>query len=217
MARPRSPSRDNLVASAMTVFWKRGYASTSVEDLVSATGVSRGGIYADYRDKEELFIGCLAAYRKRYADPAIAILQSHDNGIEGIDAYFSHFINLHRQHGLPGPGCFMANTMTERAPRDEAIRSIVADHMADLHLAFRRALDRASTRAGANLPEAELDDLAGFLATSSQGLWSYGRNIFDVRELERFKGVLLTLLKTRLETAPEHQGVGVSQEQDQAV
>ncbi len=201
MARPRSDSRDDLVVSAMRVFWKSGFASTSVDDLVKATGVSRGGIYTDFRDKEGLLLGCLVAYREKYVDPALSILRSDEDGLRGIDAYFSHFIALHKQHGMPGPGCFFANVMTELAPHDVAVRAIVARHMADLRKAFRQAVEKSAKSAGANLTNAELIEIAGFLATASQGLWSYGRSILDVRELERFKHVLLNLLRTRLDTS----------------
>lgn len=198
MARPRSEAREELVLSAMRAFWKRGFASTTIEDLVKATGVSRGGIYGDFRNKEGLLLGCLGAYRDNYVDPALAILDSEEDGLSAIDAYFTHFIDLHKQHGVPGPGCFFANAMTELAPHDEAVGAIVAQHMTDLRKAFRGAVEKSANSVGAELTSLESDELAGFLATASQGLWSYGRSITDVRELERFKEVLLQLLRTRL-------------------
>ena len=198
MVRPRSKSRDDLIVGAMWTFWKKGFASTTVEDLVNATGVGRGAIYTDFGGKDELFLGCLAVYRQSYADPALAVLATGKDGLSGIEAYFDHFIELHRHHGMPGPGCFLANTMTELAPHDEAVREIVNKHAIDLHAGFLNALERSARAQGAELPASELDELAGFLATASQGLWSYGRSIHDVDELERFKSALLKLLHKRL-------------------
>lgn len=198
MVRPRSKSRDELVDGAMRAFWKKGFASTTVEDLVKATGVGRGGIYTDFGGKDELFLGCLAAYRQKFADPALALLASGEDGLSGIEAYFDHFISLHKHHGMPGPGCFLANTMTELAPHDQAVRAIINQHGADLHAGFRDALERCARSAGAELSITELEELAGFLATASQGLWSYGRSIHDVGELERFKSALLELLRNRI-------------------
>ena len=73
MPRPRSKSRDDLISSAMGVFWENGFNATSIEDLVASSGVGRGGIYSDFGGKEELFLACLEAYRARFADPAIQI------------------------------------------------------------------------------------------------------------------------------------------------
>ncbi|MGB3626981.1 MAG: helix-turn-helix domain-containing protein [Henriciella sp.] len=198
MVRPRSKSRDELVLSAMWAFWKNGFASTSVEDLVASTGVGRGGIYTDFGGKEQLFLGCLAAYREKYVDPALALLLSGEDGLSGIEAYFDHFIELHKQHGMPGPGCFLANVMTECAPHDEAVRTLVNQHERDLRAGFLNALERSAVDSAAKLSNREVDELAGFLATASQGLWSYGRSIDDVGELERFKTTLMKLLSARL-------------------
>jgi hypothetical protein len=40
--------------------------------------------------------------------------------------------------------------------------------------------------------------MAEFLVTSSQGLWSYGKSISDIRILKQFKFTLLELLRFRL-------------------
>lgn len=198
MARPRSKSREELVASAMPVFWEQGFAATSIDTLVSATGVGRGGIYADFGGKQDLFVACLNAYRVRFADPAIALLISNEDGFAAIEAFFDFFISLHAKHGMPGPGCFLANTMTEVAPHSDAVLAVVSGHAADLRAGFLQAVIRAAGAGGAALSMPELDEIAAFLATSSQGLWSYGRSISDIAELTQFKTALLKMLRSRL-------------------
>lgn len=37
------------------MFWSRGYACTSIENLTEATGLLRGSLYAAYGDKENMF------------------------------------------------------------------------------------------------------------------------------------------------------------------
>jgi AcrR family transcriptional regulator len=43
----------------MPVFWKHGFADTSLQDLERATGVNKSGLYTEFRDKEDLFLACL--------------------------------------------------------------------------------------------------------------------------------------------------------------
>lgn len=203
MVRPRSKSRHDLVANAMLVFWRRGFAATSMDDLVNATGVSRGGIYADFGGKDDLFLSCLGAYRLEYIEPALQQLRSGGDALASVEAYFDFFIELHRRHGMPGPGCFFANVMTERAPHEAEVLAVVKQHMVDLRHAFRDALGKGGVQGNDTFDNREpgeqaLDQLAGFLATASQGLWSYARSSTDSGELESFKQVLLDLLKTRL-------------------
>jgi len=197
MARPRSESREALVSSAMRVFWKKGYAATSIEDLVAATGVGRGGIYADFGGKDALYLSCLDAYRETFVDPALERLASGADGFSGIEAYFDHFIALHARHGMPGPGCFVASAMTELAQDHPAVLAIVDDHMAKLRTHFLDALCRARQSTTSRISDRELEDLSGFLATATQGLWSFGKTVDELQELDAFKRVILDLLKSK--------------------
>jgi TetR/AcrR family transcriptional regulator, transcriptional repressor for nem operon len=198
MPRPRSKSRDDLISSAMGVFWQNGFNATSIEDLVVASGVGRGAIYSDFGGKEELFLACLEAYRARIADPAMQLLTSGSNGLKSIEAYFDYFIALHEKRGMPGPGCFIANTMTELAPHHADALRIVNDHSSELKSAFASSLEQATGPRGNQIGEVEISEIAEFLVTSSQGLWSYGKSISDVLILTRFKDTLLKLLSFRL-------------------
>src|ERR1700761_1328123 len=62
MGRPKSFSREEVLEKAMRVFWKHGFADTSLQDLERATGVNKSGLYAEFRDKEDLFVACLRHY-----------------------------------------------------------------------------------------------------------------------------------------------------------
>ena len=184
MARPRLKSRENLLQNAMWAFWTKGYYATSIDDLVKATGVARSGIYSEFGGKEGAFLKCLAHYRKVVANPAIAILHRKEDGLDAMRAYFDHFIEMHRKHGMPGPGCFIANTVTEVAPHSDAASELTAAHLSDLKAGFEIALRRAAATLKSSLELEELESLASFLSIASQGLWSYARVMHDLANVE---------------------------------
>ena len=62
MGRPKNFSRGEVLEKAMPVFWKHGFADTSLQDLERATGVNKSGLYTEFRDKEDLFLACLRRY-----------------------------------------------------------------------------------------------------------------------------------------------------------
>lgn len=198
MPRPRLKSRENLLQSAMWVFWTKGYYATSIDDLVKATGVARSGIYAEFGGKEEAFTSCLVHYRDVVAAPAIAILHRDDNGLDAIRQYFDHFIEMHRKHGMPGPGCFIANTVTEVAPHSDAAQELTSAHLTDLELGFKTALGRAAAQEGSSLQPEELGCLANFLSIASQGLWSYARVMHGLADIEHVAREYQALVRARL-------------------
>lgn len=60
MGRPRQFSETDAVAAAAAVLARRGFAGTSVDDLVRATGVNRASLYGVFGSKDGLFRRCLA-------------------------------------------------------------------------------------------------------------------------------------------------------------
>src|SRR5579864_8082837 len=63
MGRPRKFNREGVLEKALPVFWKQGFADTSVHDLEVATGVNKSGIYAEFQGKEDLFVESLQYYQ----------------------------------------------------------------------------------------------------------------------------------------------------------
>src|SRR5687768_6284787 len=60
--RPRNFDPDEVLDRAMRVFWRKGYAATSLSDLTAATGINRASLYATFGNKESLFQRALDRY-----------------------------------------------------------------------------------------------------------------------------------------------------------
>lgn len=54
-AEQAASSRAKLMASARHLFDAKGYAATSTEEVLQATGLTRGALYHHFRDKQALF------------------------------------------------------------------------------------------------------------------------------------------------------------------
>src|ERR1700747_851372 len=60
--RPRTFDMEAAIERAMDVFWSRGYHATALPDLLRATKLSRGSLYAAFGDKHSLFLRALDRY-----------------------------------------------------------------------------------------------------------------------------------------------------------
>ncbi|HZG17855.1 MAG TPA: TetR/AcrR family transcriptional regulator [Candidatus Bathyarchaeia archaeon] len=65
MSRPREFDVDRALCQSMEVFWRKGFKSTSFEDLTRTTQVKKQSLYCVFKDKRELFLKALALYREQ--------------------------------------------------------------------------------------------------------------------------------------------------------
>ena len=63
--RPRGFDRDEALRRATTVFWERGYETTSIAELTAAMGIRPPSLYAAFGDKRGLFDEVVACYQDR--------------------------------------------------------------------------------------------------------------------------------------------------------
>jgi TetR/AcrR family transcriptional repressor of nem operon len=135
----------------MDVFWTRGYHATSLPDLLEATKLSRGSLYAAFGDKHELFLRAL----DRYIDDALARLQTeldpHASPLASIRGCADGYVD--RTSGAKGKrGCLLVATAMELAAHDvevhRRIRRFFAAMEAQLTGAFIRARAHGELAAG---------------------------------------------------------------------
>jgi AcrR family transcriptional regulator len=122
MGRPKNFSREQVLEKAMPVFWKHGFADTSLQDLEQATGVNKSGLYTEFRDKEDLFVACLRHYLESQGKRGL--LTKEPLGWKNIETFLKNGpLNKEEQRG-----CFAINSMREFAILpDEAYGAITGN------------------------------------------------------------------------------------------
>jgi TetR/AcrR family transcriptional regulator, copper-responsive repressor len=120
MGRPKNFSREGVLEKALPVFWKYGFADTSLQKLEKATGVNKSGLYAEFADKGDLYLESLRHYsRKRQEEE---FLTAKPLGWKNIE----RFLKL-APYSLEGQkGCFAINSMNQFAVLPLAAQEIVS-------------------------------------------------------------------------------------------
>jgi AcrR family transcriptional regulator len=101
--------RDNVLDKALHLFWRNGYLDTSLKDLEKAAGVFKPAIYAEFGDKEGLFIECVKYYREHYASKLLLMTEPYGWG--NIEKFLQSTVPTAEK-----PGCFEASTFTRDLP-----------------------------------------------------------------------------------------------------
>jgi len=62
IGRPRGFDRDAALEAAMVLFWRKGFAATSMTDLCDAMGINSPSLYAAFGGKEALYLEAVERY-----------------------------------------------------------------------------------------------------------------------------------------------------------
>src|SRR5262245_54370022 len=110
--RPRAYQPEVALARALDVFWKEGFAATSLDDLSAATGMNRPSLYGAFGDKRELYIKSYQSYRDR-ARQRMGEVFSIDAKLRPLlEQIFAIALDMYLS-GQDGPrGCFTVMTAT---------------------------------------------------------------------------------------------------------
>ncbi|MEO9895882.1 MAG: TetR/AcrR family transcriptional regulator [Paracoccaceae bacterium] len=178
MPRRAQHSKENLVELALEQFWAAGYFASSMDDLVKSTGVSRYGIYSAFGGKDELFLACFEIYQKTVVTPAFAHVEAPGADLDAVRRYFECQIQRASKVGLPGPGCFVANSTTEVAPVMPEAKAMIEAHNARLKSGFTNALNNSGTGAAK-----DVHALADVMVVFTNGFWAMSRVTNDAETL----------------------------------
>lgn len=167
MVAVRQFNEEEALHKIMEAFWREGFEATSIDDLVAATGLKRGSLYAAFGDKESMFLRAYRLYSEISEDTLLDLLDAPDVD-QAVTAVFDKVIAKLEDPALP-PGCLIANSLSEAAGRGDAIE-------AEARRSFARAESALYAR---------------FLRAQAEGQLPPGR---DLRALARFFNATLRSL-----------------------
>ena len=146
MARPRAFDEATALQKALDTFWQRGYAGTSVDDLVTSTGLNRASLYATFGDKHQLYLRALGHYQARQHQELRALTA---NTTLPALYHLRQLLELTARHVLTDEqqrGCFLVNSTTELLPHDPDTQALITSHRSFLAELLTAVLARGQQR-----------------------------------------------------------------------
>lgn len=130
MARPRAFDETEVLRSLEDVFWRQGYEATSYDDLMRASGLGKGSLYAAYGDKRALYLKALEGYIAHEIGPLGVILT--DDRLSGPARLRALFDEVIRAVEVAGDrrGCFLCNAAVDQAAHDPDVGKMVGEALA---------------------------------------------------------------------------------------
>ena len=149
--RPRGFKPDTALTQAMDVFWKDGFAATSLDDVSAATGLNRPSLYGAFGDKRALYMQAYGQYRKHVNEAFAPLFAANEPLREKLKRILLTALDLYLS-GEEGPrGCFTVLTASSDTIADPEIYGLVAEAIDATDRAFGRLF--ADARSAGELPQ----------------------------------------------------------------
>lgn len=192
MARPKQFEPDVAVERAMEVFWRKGYARTTPQDLVEELGIGKGSLYHTFKSKHALFTRTLRHYQDTRAVTLIEMLERPGPVRERLRGALEALIEM--DLGDPDRrGCLAVNTATELAGVDPEATDAVRRMFDRTEGAFQAVIEEGR-RSGEIAPDRDPRALASLLLNTVVGMRVIAKSADGPDRLRRTVDALLASL-----------------------
>lgn len=182
MGRQQRYDRIETVEKAMNLFWRNGFSGTSMRDLEDCLDMRPGSIYANFSNKEHLYMETMNLYAAKTFKNFRSHMEKTKTFMEGLDHFMRQILFT-----LDNPsGCMLAKTLADINPDHEALKEKAGNMIADFEDVLVAELERVR-KTGEISENCDIRSLARYIQVQILGLRFYA-------EMQKPKAVVDELL-----------------------
>lgn len=160
-------TRQHIIEKAAIVFNRKGYAGTSMDDIMKATGLKKGGIYGNFKSKNaiavEAFDYAVALVTKRVRKRSLQKSKSYEKLQASIDFYREHIFNEPVEGGCP-----ILNMAPEVDDTNPELRGRVVKAMENWQYSIQRVIEKGIQKGEIN-SDVHPEEFAIFFVAALEG------------------------------------------------
>ena len=181
--RKGTDTRERILAVAEMAVLAKGFAATSIEELITEVGITKSGFFYHFKDKSDLAKGLMLRYLEQDRVVLDDIFRRGDELNEdplhgflvGLKLFAEMMANLPAAH----PGCLAASFAYQDQLFNREIRQLNTEGILAWRTRFRERLDLIATRYPPRI-EVDFYALADMAATLVEGALILGRLLNDI-------------------------------------
>ncbi|MEK4454058.1 putative HTH-type transcriptional regulator YxaF [compost metagenome] len=160
-------TREHIIMKSAAIFNQRGYAGTSLNDIIADTGIKKGGIYRHFTSKDEI---ALEAYNYAASNVISKFAEAVDREQSASGRLLAFFRVYEDVVGNPPfvGGCPMQNTAVESDDTHAELRDRARQGLHN-HLDMMKSIIRDGIKAGEFRGDLDSDALASFAFSLLEG------------------------------------------------
>ena len=172
MGRKGQQTREHILATAESIILQRGYAGTSIEQIIGQAGITKGGFFYHFDGKSDLARHLMLRYLEQDEQFFTAIADRAQSLTEDPLQQLLIFLKLMAEAmaDLPGthPGCLVASFTYEAQQFDEEVTALNAEGVLSWRRIFMDYLEKVNTMYPLKV-ERPLEELADMLTSVIEG------------------------------------------------
>jgi AcrR family transcriptional regulator len=186
--RRRGETRTRLLDAAEAAVLQKGFAATSIEELIAEVGITKSGFFYHFRDKGVLAQALLERYIEREDDLFETLFargdELHEDPLHGFLVGLKMMSEMMADLPNGHPGCLIASYCYQDRLFDREVTALIADAVLRWRQRFR---DRLTLIAEHYPPrwETDLDDVADMLSVIADGGIIVAKAVADPKVLAR--------------------------------
>ena len=179
-------TKEFIIEKTAPLFNIKGYAGTSLNDITDATGLTKGSIYVNFANKDEVALAAFD-YNLQCVDDIISQEIRKQTTIQHKLLVYANVYENFLQHPFPMGGCPILNTAIEADDTHPALKEKAANAINNwknkLIALIQKGIDAGEFRADTNAEQTALTMIAmiegGIMITKLTGKLNYRKAVMQ--------------------------------------
>ena len=116
-------TRRDIIEKSLQLFCVKGYYNTSINDILAATGLTKGGFYGHFTSKEELWYAVYEEALRIWRNVVFDGIPTASDPLERIQIFIENDIKKKLGNQVFEGGCFFHSMLVELSGQSTALSS----------------------------------------------------------------------------------------------
>ncbi len=185
-----------ITEKTAALFNRKGYAGTSLTDMTEATGLTKGSIYGNFVDKDEVAIEAFGHNMAKLVEQVRALQATERSASGKLKAFVTVYRNG-QQSPVLADGCPIINTGAEADDTHPELKAKVKDALLRWHKSISAIIQQGKLQ-GEFKDDINSNDFASLMIAIIEGGFTLSKISGDASYLDQGLGHLDQLIDQRL-------------------
>ncbi len=140
-----------IIETVSPIFNKHGYTATSLSDITQATGLTKGAIYGNFKNKESLALAAFKYNSQGLINAIKEIVNAQNNPVDQLFS-FTKFFAYYHDFTHPIGGCPILNVGVDSKENNPLILEAVRETIEEIQDLITNILDRGEREKVFHIP-----------------------------------------------------------------